>query len=61
MHILPTLPYGTDALVPVIDQTTVEIHYGKHHQTYVNKLNELIPGTEFETMDLEATIKNAPK
>ena len=61
MHILPALPYATDALLPVIDQATVEIHYGKHHQTYVNKLNELIPGTEFETLDLENTIKKAPK
>ena len=61
MHILPTLPYETNALSPVIDQTTVEIHYGKHHQTYVNKLNELITGTEFEHLDLVATIKTAPK
>jgi Fe-Mn family superoxide dismutase len=61
MHILPTLPYATDALVPVIDQTTVEIHYGKHHQNYVNKLNELIAGLEFENMDLESTVKLAPK
>ena len=61
MHILPALPYATDALLPVIDQTTVEIHYGKHHQTYVNKLNELIPGTPFENSDLETIIKTAPK
>ncbi|MEI6425953.1 MAG: superoxide dismutase [Candidatus Absconditabacteria bacterium] len=61
MHILPALPYTTDALLPVIDQTTVEIHYGKHHQTYVNKLNELIPGTPFESSDLETIIKTAPK
>jgi len=61
MHILPTLPYATDALLPVIDQATVEIHYGKHHQTYVNKLNELTAGLEFETMDLESIIKMAPK
>jgi len=61
MHILPALPYTTDALQPVIDQATVEIHYGKHHQTYVNKLNELIAGTEFENKDLETIIKTAPK
>ena len=61
MYILPALPYTTDALVPVIDQATIEIHYGKHHQTYVNKLNELIPGTEFENKDLETIIKMAPK
>lgn len=61
MHILPALPYATDALQPVIDQATVEIHYGKHHQTYVNKLNELITGTEFENKDLETIITTAPK
>lgn len=61
MYILPALPYATDALQPVIDQTTVEIHYGKHHQTYVNKLNELITGTEFENKDLEAIITTAPR
>lgn len=61
MHILATLPYESTALSPVIDQTTVEIHYGKHHQTYVNKLNELIAGTEFEDKDLETTIKSGPK
>lgn len=61
MHILPGLPYTTNALQPVIDQTTVEIHYGKHHQTYVNKLNELVAGTEFENKDLETIIKTAPK
>ena len=61
MHILPTLPYATNGLLPVIDQATVEIHYGKHHQTYVNKLNELIIGLEFENMDLESIVKSAPK
>lgn len=45
----------------MIDQATVEIHYGKHHQTYVNKINELITGTEFENMDLVTTINTAPK
>ena len=61
MHILPILPYATDGLLPVIDQATVEIHYGKHHQNYVNKLNELTVGLEFENMDLESIIKMAPK
>lgn len=61
MHTLTQLPYSKDALSPVIDETTVEIHYGKHHQTYVNKLNELITGTEFENLSLEDTIKQAPK
>lgn len=61
MHILPTLPFAITDLAPVIDEKTVDIHYNKHHQTYVNKLNELIVGTEFENKDLEATIKSAPK
>ena len=61
MQILPPLPYATNALLPVIDQATVEIHYGKHHQTYVNKLNELTAWTEFESKDLETIIKTAPK
>lgn len=61
MHTLPSLPYATDALAPIIDQTTVEIHYGKHHQTYVNKLNELIAWTEFENLNLEEIIRKAPK
>jgi Fe-Mn family superoxide dismutase len=45
---LPALPYAMDALVPHISQETLEFHYGKHHQTYVTKLNGLIPGTAFE-------------
>lgn len=39
---LPSLPYATDALEPFYDKQTVEIHHGKHHQTYVNKLNEAV-------------------
>ncbi len=42
MHELPKLPYGYDALEPYIDAKTMEIHYGKHHQAYVNKLNEAL-------------------
>ncbi len=55
-HELPPLPYPQDALAPVISQETIEFHYGKHHQTYVTNLNNLIPGTEFETMSLEDII-----
>ncbi|HBH48560.1 MAG TPA: superoxide dismutase [Fe], partial [Bacteroidales bacterium] len=56
---LPKLPYGLDALAPVIDKQTMEFHYGKHHQAYVNNLNNLIPGTQFEGASLEEIIKGA--
>ena len=55
-HELPALPFEHTALEPVISKETLEYHYGKHHQTYVTKLNGLIPGTEFETMSLEDTV-----
>ena len=45
---LPLLPYDYEALEPQISKKTIEFHYGKHHQTYVAKLNSLIPGTQFE-------------
>lgn len=54
---LPALPYEMDALEPHISKETLEYHYGKHHQTYVNNLNKLITGTEFEEKDLEDIIK----
>lgn len=59
MFTLPQLPYKTNALEPVINTETVEIHYGKHHQGYVNKLNELIVGSAFENRNLEEIIKTA--
>lgn len=58
-HTLPALPYAIDALEPHISQETLEFHHGKHHNTYVVKLNDAIPGTEFENMSLEDTIKNS--
>ena len=58
-HELPPLPYAQDALEPVISAETNSYHYGKHHQTYVTKLNGLIPGTEFENMSLEDTIRKS--
>lgn len=51
-HELMTLPYAADALAPVISKETVEFHHGKHLLAYVNTLNSLIPGTEFENADL---------
>jgi Fe-Mn family superoxide dismutase len=56
---LPELSYALDALTPVINKTTMEFHYGKHHQAYVNNLNNLVPGTPFENASLETIIKEA--
>ncbi|MCK9304444.1 MAG: superoxide dismutase [Bacteroidales bacterium] len=58
-HELPRLPYPSDALIPVITKNTIEYHYGKHHQAYVNNLNSLISGTPFENMSLEEIIKKS--
>ena len=51
-HELMTLPYTLDALEPLMSKETLEFHYGKHHQTYVNNLNNLIAGTKFEESTL---------
>ena len=51
-HELMTLPYALDALAPLMSKETLEFHYGKHHQTYVNNLNNLIAGTKFEDLTL---------
>ena len=59
-HTLPALPYAKDALAPHISAETLEFHYGKHHQAYVTNLNNLIKGTEYENLDLEAIVKKAP-
>ncbi len=56
---LPPLPYAIDALEPFISKRTLEFHYGKHHQAYVNNLNNLVPGTEFEGKSLEDIIKSS--
>lgn len=58
-HKLPTLPYALDALQPHLSKETLEFHYGKHHQTYVTNLNNLIKGTEFADMSLEEIIKKS--
>jgi len=59
MFELPKLPYAQDALEPFISAVTLDFHYGKHHQAYVNNLNNLTKGTEFENASLETIIKNA--
>lgn len=56
---LPQLPYAIDALEPVIRKQTVEFHYTKHHQGYVNNLNKLTAGTAFENATLEEIIMKA--
>lgn len=56
---LPKLPYKLDALIPILSEESLEYHYGKHHQAYVNNLNALIPGTSFESSDLESIIKSS--
>jgi len=59
-HQLPQLPFAMDALAPHMSKETLEYHYGKHHQAYVTNLNNLIKGTEYESLALEAIIKKAP-
>ncbi|MCD4835207.1 MAG: superoxide dismutase [Bacteroidales bacterium] len=56
---LPKLPYAYDALEPVISKQTLEFHHDKHHAAYVNNLNKLIAGTEFENADLLTIISKA--
>jgi len=56
---LPVLPYAIDALEPYISKKTLEFHYGKHHQAYVNNLNNLVKGTKFENAILEEIVKKA--
>lgn len=55
---LPNLPYASDALEPVIDKETMEIHHGKHHNAYVTKLNDALEGTEFAEKSIEDVIAN---
>ena len=59
-HQLPQLPYAKDALAPHMSAETFDYHYAKHHQAYVTNLNNLIKGTEYESLDLEAIVKKAP-
>lgn len=56
---LPELPYAQDALSPHISAETLAFHHGKHHRAYVNNLNQLIPGTEYEQMELEGIIRSS--
>jgi Fe-Mn family superoxide dismutase len=57
MFTLPPLPFAEGALAPVISANTLGFHYGKHHKAYVDNLNNLVKGGEFEGQSLEAIIK----
>ncbi|MDE8603247.1 Fe-Mn family superoxide dismutase [Marinomonas sp. RSW2] len=57
---LPALPYAKDALEPHMSVETLEYHHGKHHNTYIVKLNGLVPGSEYENKTLEEIITSAP-
>lgn len=54
---LEPLPYAVDALAPYISAETMELHHGRHHRSYVDNLNRLVPGTPFEGLDLEALVR----
>jgi len=56
---LPSLPYDRNALAPHISEETLNFHYGKHHQAYVNNLNKLVDGTNYADMSLEDIIKSS--
>ena len=56
---LPALPYPMDALAPKVSEETIDFHYGKHHQAYVNNLNALVAGTDWETKGLEEIITSS--
>jgi Fe-Mn family superoxide dismutase len=58
-HELPSLPYAMDALEPHISRETLEYHYGKHHNTYVDNLNKLVADTEFASASLEDIVRKA--
>jgi len=58
-HALPALPYGDTALEPVITAKTLSFHYGKHHQGYVNNLNNLITDTPYADLSLEEIVKHS--
>lgn len=59
LHEMPTLPYDMEALAPAMSKETLEYHYGKHLQTYIDNLNRLIVDTPFEGMSLEEIVRQA--
>ena len=59
--VLPKLPFAENALEPVISAKTIAYHYGKHHAAYVDKLNELVAGTPYESMSLVEVVKKSAR
>ena len=59
--VLPKLPFADNALEPVISAKTISYHYGKHHAAYVDKLNELVAGTPYESMPLVEVVKKSAR
>ena len=57
MHELPPLPYSQDALEPHITAKTLGFHHGKHHATYVTKLNDALKGSDLESLSLEDVVR----
>ena len=60
-HELPKLDYSKDALSPIMSEETLDLHHGKHHQTYITNLNNFIKDTDMEDMSLENIILNSSK
>ena len=60
-HELPKLDYPKNALAPIMSEETLDLHHGKHHQTYITNLNNFIKDTEMEKMSLEDVIMNSSK
>lgn len=58
-YLLPTLQYDDAALEPVLSRETIQVHYGKHEQAYINKLNDMIAGTDYEELSLEDVIRTS--
>ncbi len=61
IHELPKLDYSKDALSPIMSEETLDLHHGKHHQTYITNLNNFIKDTDMEDMSLENIILNSSK
>jgi Fe-Mn family superoxide dismutase len=61
MYTLPQLPFAHDALEPIIDAQTMELHHGKHHQAYVDKLNAALEGSDAADQSIEALLRSVSK
>ena len=59
MYELPKLDYANSALSPIMSEQTLDLHHGKHHQTYITNLNNFIKGSDYEKLSLEEIIKKS--